>query len=114
MNTPFGKSLRTDTVNQTNPTIKPTIIHINQATIPGHSYPNHFLIGSLNSDVDVPIYGHNIDNRTGVNPQGLIVTTIPESNRANNYDIFDFFRETSNISYMRLLWYGKLKAKVKT
>ena len=46
-------------------------------TGPVHSGWNHFPIRSLNSGIDVPRSVRNIYNRTGVNPQGPIVTTIP-------------------------------------
>ena len=61
-------TLRTDTANQTDLTIQPTIFHLNQATGPGHNERNHFPIGGLNSGIDVPRSGRNIDNPTGMNP----------------------------------------------
>ena len=53
-------------------------------TGPGHNDRNHFPIGSLNSGIDVPRSGRNIDNRTSMKPQEPIVTTIPDSNREKN------------------------------
>ena len=64
----IANTLRTDTSNLTDPTVQPTIAHLNQSIVPGHSDRNHFTIRSLNSIIDVPRYGRNIDNRTGVNP----------------------------------------------
>ena len=76
-------TLRTDTSKHTDPTIQPTRLHLKQANGPVHSELNHFLIRILNSGIDVTSSGRNIDNPTRMNPQGTIVTTIPESNRAN-------------------------------
>ena len=76
----IARTLRTDTANWTDPNIQLIIVHTKQATGLGHSDWNHFPIGILNSVVGVPISRHNIDNRTGLNPQGPIVTTITESN----------------------------------
>ena len=73
----------TDTENRTDPTIQPTVVHLNQATGLGNSDRNHPPLISLDSGTDVPISGRNIYNRTGMNPQGPIVTTIPEYNREN-------------------------------
>ena len=73
----IANTLRTDTDNRTDPTIQPTIVHIDQATKRVQSDQNHFPIGILNSGIGVPIYGRNIDNHTGMNPQGPIITTIP-------------------------------------
>ena len=72
----IANKLRAETENWMNPTIKRTIIHFKQATIPVHSDQNHFPICSLNSGFDVPRHGRNIDNRTGMNPQGPIMTKI--------------------------------------
>ena len=77
-------TLRTDTENRNYATIQPTIFHLNQATRPRHSDQDHFPIRNLNSGIDAPISGQNIDNCTGMNPQVPILTTIPYSNRANN------------------------------
>ena len=84
----IADTLRTGTANCTDPTIQPTIFHPKQATRLGRSDRNHFPIGSLNSVIDVPRSGQNIDNHTRMNPQVTIVTMIPESFIANNYDIF--------------------------
>ena len=64
----------TDTENRKDPTIQPTIVHFNQATVPGHSDWNHFLLSSLYSGTDVLRSGRNIDNCTGMNPQVPIMT----------------------------------------
>ena len=68
---------RTDTEICTDPIIQTTIVQFNQATLPGHNYRNHFPILSLNSGINVPISGRNIDNPTEMKLQGPIVTTIP-------------------------------------
>ena len=81
--------LRDDTANQTYPTIQLATAQFNQVTATGHSDQKHFPIGILNSGIDVPKYGRNIDNHTDINPQEPIVTTIPESSKTNNCDIFD-------------------------
>ena len=75
--TSIANPFRTDTVNQTDPTIKPTTNQFNQSNIAGHSDRKHSLSGSLDSSTGVPRYGRNIDNRTGTNSQAVIVTTIP-------------------------------------
>ena len=64
----IANTLRTDTENWMDLTIQPTIFHLNQATGPGHNERNHFPIGCLNSGIDVPRSGRNIDNPTGMNP----------------------------------------------
>ena len=74
-------TLRTDTANQTDITIQPTIAHLKQAAVTGLIDQNHFLIGSLNSGIDVPRSDRNFYNSTGMNPHGPIMTTIPMSNR---------------------------------
>ena len=79
----IAEKLRTDTANRNDPTIKKTTVHLNKATGPGRSDRNHFPIGSLNSGITITRSGRNIYNNTGMNPQGHIVTTIPEYNRAN-------------------------------
>ena len=66
------------------PTIQKNIIQFNQTTWPRQINQNHFPIISLNSSIGVTRSGQNIDNHTGMNPQGLIVTTIPKSNKSNN------------------------------
>ena len=80
-------------------------------TGPGHSDQNHLPIGSLNSGIDVPRSGRNIDNPTGMNPQGPIVITISESNRANNCDIFNLVRKTSHLTYRGSPLYGIMKSE---
>ena len=67
---------RTNTENWMDPIIQPTLLQFNQATGLGHSDWYYFPLGSLNSGTDVPRSGRNICNRSGVNPQGPIVTTI--------------------------------------
>ena len=111
MTTPLGKSLRTDTENWTDPTSQSTIFHLNQATGLGHNDRNHLPISSSNISIDVPRYGCNIDCHTGMKPQGPIVTTIPESNRANNYVIFNSVSKTSDIYYRVFLWHDTIKSE---
>ena len=98
MNTLLGKSLRTDTDNWAEPNNQLTIVHFKQATGPRHNGRNYIPIGILNSGIDVTRYVRNIDNHTGMKPQGPIVTTIPESNREKNCSIFDLIRKTLYIS----------------
>ena len=95
--------------NQTDPTIQPTMVHFEQPTGPRHSYQKQFSIGSFNSGIDVPRPGQNIDNFTGMNPQGPIVTTIPESNIANNCGIIDLVSRILDIAYRGSPWHGKVK-----
>ena len=59
---------RNHKANRKKPTIQPTIVHFNQATVPGHSDWDYFPLGSLDSGTDVPISGRNIYNHTGMNP----------------------------------------------
>ena len=73
---------RTDKENLTDPTIEPSIIHFKKVTVPGHSDWKLTPFGSFDSGTDVPRSRVNIDKRTGKNPKGTIVTTIPESNRS--------------------------------
>ena len=94
----LGKSLKNYISNRTDPTSQPTILNLNKSTGPRHKDRNHFSIRSLNSGIDVPRSGRNIDNRTGMKPQGPIVTTIPESNRAKKYNIFNLYNKTSDIA----------------
>ena len=70
-------TLSTDTENRMDPNIQPTIVHLKQATELGHIGQNHLPIRSLNIGIDVPRCRRNIDIRTGINPQGSIVTIIP-------------------------------------
>ena len=104
-------TLRSDTVNIIDPTIKPIIVHFKQKTGLGHSDWNHPPIGRFISSIDVPRYWRNIDNRTGMNPQGPIVTLITESNRENNCNIFDLVRRTSDITYRRSMWHVTMKSE---
>ena len=73
----IANPFKTHTENRTEPNIQPTIVHSNQTNRPGHSDWDYLLIGSLDSDTDVPVYGQNIDSRTGMKPRLPIVTTIP-------------------------------------
>ena len=95
------------------PTIQPTIVHLNQLAGPGHSDWNHFFIGSLNSGIDVPISNRNIDKRTGMNAQGPTVTTTQESNRSNNCEIFYFVRKTLYLAYRVSPWHGTIRGESK-
>ena len=95
-----------------NPTNQPTIFNINQVTIPRHSDWKHFLIRSFNSGIYVPIYGQNIDNRTGMNPHGPIMTTIQESNRANDCNISDLVNRPLSISYRVLALYATILSEI--
>ena len=109
MTTPLGKSIRTVIENWTDPTSPPTIIHLKQETGPQQNDQNQFPIRILNSGIDVPRSGLNIDNCTGMKPQGPIMNTIPESNRVKNLDILDSFRKTSDLSYMVFPWHVTMK-----
>ena len=95
----IANPFRDNTVNQTDPNIQPTIVYFKQATVPVHSDPNHFPLGSLDSGSEVPRSRQNIDNCTKMTLQGPIVTTIPDSNRAKTCKIFDLFIRPSDISY---------------
>ena len=46
-----------------------------------------------------------------MNPQGPISTTIPESKRANNFNIFESVSRASDISYRGFTWHGKMKSE---
>ena len=83
---------RTHKSNRTGPTIQQTIVQSKKATGPGQSDWEYFPLTSLDSGTDVPRSGNNIHNRTGMNPQGSIVTMIPYSNSANNCGIFESVR----------------------
>ena len=72
---------RTETANQKDPIIQPTIVHLKQSNVPGNSDQKYFPIGSLNSGMDVPRSAQNIDNHTEMKPYGTKVIIIPESNR---------------------------------
>ena len=109
MTTKLGESIRSDTENEMDTTIKPTIIHHKQETGTGHSDWNHFKIRILNSGIDVTISRRNIDNHTEMKPQGTIMTTFPESNRANNCDIFYLASKTSDLAYRDSPWHGTMK-----
>ena len=107
----ISNPFRNDTVNETYRTIWPTIFHLKKKTRPKHSDQNYSLQKSLDSGTDVPISGKNIDNRTGMNPQGLIVAKIPDSNRANNCNIFDFNIGTLDLDYRESFWHGAKKSE---
>ena len=81
-----------------------------KVTITGYSDLDHPPLGILDSGTDVPRYGRNIDNRTGMNPQVPIVTTIPDSNRSNNCDILNLVIKTLNISYRGSPWHGTMES----
>ena len=53
----------------------------------------------------------NINNHTGMNTQGPIMTTIPESSISNNFGIFDLVKRTPDIAYRGLPWYGTKKSE---
>ena len=97
---------RTHTENRADLTIQPTIVHSNQANVLGHNYQYHFPLGILYSGTNIPISGHNIDNRTGMTLQGPIITTISESKSVSNCDIFDSVRRMSDIAYRGLPCHG--------
>ena len=98
-------TLGSDTANRT------AIILFKQATVPGHSDRNHLPIGSFNGGIDVLRSRQNIDKCNGMNPQGPIVTTIPESNGYNNCNIFDLVRRTLDLSYSILAWNGTMTSE---
>ena len=103
---------RTQTANRTDPTIRTTVVHSNQATRPGHSYKDYVLLGSLDSGTDVPRSSRNIDKRTWMNPQGPTVTTkIPESNSASNRNIFHLVNQIPDLTDRVLRWHGIEKSE---
>ena len=93
------------------PTSQPTIVHLKQATGPVHNDRNHFPIGILNSGIDVPRYGRNIYNQSGMKPQVPIVTTIPESSIEKNCNIFYSVRNTSDLVCRVLPWHVTIKSE---
>ena len=111
MSVSIANPFRTDIKNWTDHTIQPTIIHFKKANGPVHSDRNHFLMGILNSGIDVPRYGRNIDKCTRMNPQGPIMTTIPKSNGAKNCNIFDSVSRPSYLSYMGSTWHRTIKSE---
>ena len=72
----YLKTIQESHKNGNNPTIQPTIVHSNQSIVPVHIDWDYFPLGGLYSVTDVPRFRWNHDNRTGMNPQGPIVTTI--------------------------------------
>ena len=70
-----------------NPNIQPSIFHSNQETEWVHSDGAYSPLGSLNIGGDVRSggSGHNTYSRTRVNPQVLIITTIPYTNSARSF-----------------------------
>ena len=46
-----------------------------------------------------------------MNTQGPIVTTIPESKRADNFDISNLVSRTSDLSYRALPWHGTMESE---
>ena len=107
----IANTLRTDTVNWKDPNIQPTIVHLKQATGLGHSDRNHFLNRLVNSDIYIPRYVGNIDNRTGMDPQGPIMNTVPKSNRSSIYNIFKSVNRTFDIVYRGSLWHVTIKSE---
>ena len=95
---PFGK---TDKI-QNEPNIQPTITQSNQSIGPGHIDWDYFPIMLVYIGTNYPRTGWNNYKRTGMNPQGPIVTTILEYNSVNNCDIFDSVRMMSGLSYRKL------------
>ena len=83
----------TDTANSTDTTIQKTIVQIKQANRTRHI---------------------NIDNRIGMNTQGPIITNIPESNRANNCDIFYSVSRNSDLAYRGSVCHDKTKSDSET
>ena len=81
----IANPFRNNTSNCMDPTIQLTIIHSNQATVPEHSGWDYSPLGSLDSVTDVIRYRQNIDSCTGMNPQGITMTMIPESNSARKW-----------------------------
>ena len=59
--------LVSETVNNMDPNIQPTVVQLKKETVPVHSDLNHFPIRSFNSGIDVTRSGRNIDNRNGMN-----------------------------------------------
>ena len=102
---------RAHATNFTDPTIKPTIVHYNQVTVPVHSNRDYFPLKSLDIGTYVCKYRRNIDNCTEMNPQVPIMTTIQKSNISSNYDIFYFVSRTSDITYGGFLWHGAVKSE---
>ena len=102
----IANPFRNNTENWADHTIKPTIVHFNQYTGPGNSDWDLYPLGSLDSGTDVTRSGRNIDNRTGMNPKGPIVTTILESNSASNCNIFEYVRGTLGLVYRHSPWHG--------
>ena len=100
---------RTNKAHRTDPTIESAIVHSNQENRTGHSDRDYSPIRSLDSGTDVTRYGQNIDNRTGTNSQGPIVTMIPEYNSFSNCNILDSARRTPDRSYRSSPWYGAAK-----
>ena len=105
----IANPFRTHTANWTDSTIQPTIVHSKKATGLGHRDGEFFPLGSLDSVTDVPRSGRNFDNHTGINPQGHIVNTIPESRSVSNCNISDSARRTSDITYLKFPWHGTTK-----
>ena len=105
---------RTDAANCTDLTIQPIIVHSNRATGLGHSDWEYCPIGSLDSGTNVPRSRRNIYNRTWMNPQGPIVTTIQESNSMSNFDIFYSTRGTLDLAYRGLAYHFVAKSESET
>ena len=107
----IAKPFRTHPENWTDPTIKQTIVQYKQATGQGNSDRDYFQLGSFYSGTDVTRYRRNIDNCTGMNPQGSIVTMAPESNSVINCYIFDFSRRMLDLTYKGSPWHGAAKSE---
>ena len=88
----ISNPFRNQTANFTDPTIQPSIFTTKKRLDWDTAIWYDFPLGSLGSGTDVPIYQWSIDNRTGVNLQGPIVTMIPESNSTSRCQIFDSVR----------------------
>ena len=74
-------------------------IRSKRATRRGNSDWGYLPLSSFDSGPDVLISWWNIDNHTGMNPQGPIVTTIPYLNSASNYNIFNSIIKTLDLAY---------------
>ena len=77
---------RTHRANRNDRTIQPTIIHSNQSSGQGHSDGDYSPLGSLDSGTDAQRggSGRNIDNCTGVNPQGVTGVSVHAPRQRNS------------------------------
>ena len=92
-------TLSIDTENWTGHNIQPNMVYFQQATRLVHSDRKQLPIRRFNSCIDIYRSGRNIDNRTGINLWGPIVTMILESNRENNSEISDLVRKKLHLAY---------------